>query len=107
MKTKLFYKKMVVGLCMAGLLAGIASAEITNRVVLVTGPLPQPGQIWVYDFAASPADLPAGSALAGQPDLDTTPQTADQIAEGKKLGAEIAAELVGRIHDMEMPAQRA
>jgi hypothetical protein len=110
MKTKLACKKWMFNLCLAGLLggwlAGNASAEITNRVILVTGPLPQPGQIWVYDFAATPADLPAGSALAGQPDLDTTPQTADQIAEGKKLGAQIAAELVGRIHDMGMPAQR-
>jgi hypothetical protein len=86
---------------------GSATADITNRVILVTGPLPQPGQIWVYDFAATPADVPANSALAGQPDLDTTPQTADQIAEGKKLGANIAAELVGLIHGMGMPAQRA
>jgi hypothetical protein len=31
----------------------------------------------------------------------------DQIAEGKKLGADIAADLVGRIHNMGMPAQRA
>jgi Domain of unknown function (DUF4410) len=85
--------------------ADCARADITNRETLVNGPLPQPAQIWVYDFAATPADLPTDSALAGQPDLDTTPQTPDQIAEGRKLGAEIAAELVQRIHDMRMPAQ--
>jgi hypothetical protein len=111
MKIKLSCKKSMFNLCLAGLVAGLlagnASADITNRVILMTGPLPQPGNIWVYDFAATPADVPANSALAGQPDLDTTPQTADQIAEGKKLGAEIAAELVGQIHGMGMPAQRA
>ena len=108
MKTKSSCKKLIFNFCLvgwvAGLLAGNASADITNRVTLVTGPIPQPGQIWVYDFAATPADIPAGSALAGQPDLDTTPQTAEQIAEGKKLGAEIAAELVADIQKLGMPA---
>ncbi|MFZ0826621.1 MAG: DUF4410 domain-containing protein [Verrucomicrobiia bacterium] len=85
-------------------ITGSAFADITNRVVLVTGPIPQPAQVWVYNFAATPADVPANSALAGQPDLDTTPQTADQIAEGKKLGAEIAAELVADIQKLGMPA---
>jgi hypothetical protein len=111
MKTKLACKKSIFNLCLvglaAGLLAGNASAAITNRVILVTAQIPQPGQIWVYNFAATPAEVPAESALAGQPDLDTTPQTAGQIAEGKKLGIDIAAELVGLIHNMGMPAQRA
>ena len=112
MKTKLsINNKTVFGLCLAGLVAGLlagnASADITNRVVLVTGHIPKPGQIWVYNFAASPADVPAESALAGQPDLDTTPQTADQIAEGKKLGAEIATELVADIQKLGMPAAQA
>jgi hypothetical protein len=109
MKMHLKLKSATLVVCLFALVvaAGSASADITNRVILVTGPLPQPGQIWVYNFAATPADLPANSTLAGQPDLDTTPQTDDQIAEGKKLGIDIAAELVGRIHDMGMPAQRA
>lgn len=88
-------------------IAECASADITQREVLVNGPLPRPGQIWVYNFAASPSEVPANSALAGQPDLDTTPQTEQQIAEGRKLGAEIASELVQRIHDLGMPAAQA
>ena len=87
--------------------AGSAAAAVTNLDALVTGKIPQPGQIWVYDFAATPADLPAGSALAGHPDLDTTPPTDAQIAEGKKLGAQIAVELVERIRSLGMPAQQA
>jgi hypothetical protein len=111
MKTKLSTKKSIFNLCLVGLvarlLAGNASADITNRVILVTGTIPQPGQIWVYDFAATPAEVPAESALAGQPDLDPTPQTPDQVAEGKKLGAEIAAELVADIQKLGMPAAQA
>ena len=90
--------------CSRWLSPGGASAHITDRENLVTGHDPQPGHIWVYDFAATPADVPADSALAGQPDLDTTPQTADQVAEGKKLGAQIAAELIADIQKLGMPA---
>jgi hypothetical protein len=84
--------------------AGSASADITNREELVTGQIPRPGNILVYDFAATAADLPVDSALAGQPDMDTKPQTAEQIAEGRKLGAQIATELVTDIRTLGMPA---
>ena len=86
--------------------AGCASTKI-ERDPVVTGKLPRPNNILVYDFSATPADVPAESALAGQPDLDTTPQTAEQIATGRQLGAQIAAELVEQIRAMGMPAERA
>jgi hypothetical protein len=85
--------------------AGCASTTI-QRDPVVTGKLPRPDRIWVYDFAATAADVPAESALAGHPDLDTTPQTAEQIAEGRQLGAQIAAELVEEIRGMGLPAVR-
>src|SRR6267378_6682942 len=99
MKTQMILKKIVFNLCIAGLaaaiLTGCASTKITNREQLVTGPIPRPATIWVYDFAATAADVPANSALVGEKDLDTAPpQTAEQIEEGKKLGAQIAKELV-------------
>ncbi len=87
--------------------AGSASAKVSDREQLVTGKLPRPDHILVYNFAATAADVAAESALAGQPDLDTTPQTAEQIAEGRKLGAQIAAELVEQIRGMRLPAERA
>jgi len=86
---------------------GCASTKVTSQEKFVTGPLPRPGNILVYDFAATAADVPADSALARQYSVEVTPQTAGQIAEGRKLGIEIVAELVGRIHDLGMPAQRA
>ena len=86
--------------------AGCASTKITDREQLVTGPLPRPATIWIYDFVATPDDVPANSALAGE-DLDPTPQTAGQIAEGKKLGLQIASELVAEINGMGMSAELA
>jgi len=85
--------------------AGCASTKITNRQQLVTGKLPRPDHVWVYDFAATAADVPANSALAGQ--ASATSQTAEQIATGRQLGADIAAELVEQIRGMGMPAGRA
>jgi hypothetical protein len=87
--------------------AGCASTKVTNREAYFPGQLPRPSQIWVYDFAATAADIPAESRLAGQPDLDTTPQTAEQIAAGRQLGDQIEAQLVEQIRGMGMPAERA
>lgn len=95
--------------CLFALLviAGCGSTKVTSRNELVTGQLPRPAHIWVYDFAATPADVPAESALAGQHSEHSTPQTAEQIATGRKLGAEIASELVKEIRGMGMPAEHA
>ncbi len=87
-------------------LNGCASTKVSDREELVTGSIPRPGTIWVYDFAATAADVPANSALAGE-DLDTTPQTPQQIALGRQLGYQIAAELVVEINGMGMRAEQA
>lgn len=87
-------------------IAGCASTQVSNRQQLVTGQLPRPNRIWVYDFAATPGDVPANSALAGQYAAPSTPQTAEQIALGRQLGAEIATQLVQQIQSMGLPAAR-
>jgi len=98
---------IVMGLFAMIVVAGCASTKVTEREQYVTGQLPRPANIWVYSFAATASDLPANSAFANQPDLDTTPQTSEQIAEGRRLGDEIAAQLVELIRDMGMPATQA
>jgi hypothetical protein len=98
---------VIVCLAVSLVLFGCASTTITDREQLVFGELPRPGNILVYDFAASADELPANSALYGNPELDTTPQTAEQLAEGKKLGALIATSLVADIQDMGMVAELA
>jgi Domain of unknown function (DUF4410) len=96
-------------LCLFTLLvvAGCAPTKITNRDELVTEQLPRPAHIWVYDFATTAADVPTDSALAGQHSEHSTPQTAEQIATGRKVGAEIAAQLVEKIRAMGLPAEQA
>jgi len=85
--------------------AGCASTKVSNRQELVTGQLPRPNMIWVYDFAASAADVPPGSGIAGQ--VTDASQTPEELATGRQLGAEIASQLVKEIQGMGMPAARA
>jgi len=87
--------------------AGCASTKVSDRDQVVTGQLPRPAHIWVYDFAARPEDVPDYSALAGQPSASSAPLTPEQIATGRKLGAQLAAELVTQINAMGMPAEQA
>lgn len=94
--------------CLSVLLvvAGCASTKVTSRNPIVTEQLPRPAHIWVYNFVATPEDMPADSALAGRNDLGQTPQTVEQIETGREVGAEIAAELVVQIRGMGLPAEQ-
>jgi len=88
--------------------AGCASTEVTDRQEYKGGKLPRPHHIWVYDFAATPAEVPAGSALAGQSTEHPTPQTPEQIELGRKLGEAIATQIVEEVRGgMGLPAKRA
>ena len=98
-----------IGLCVLALAvaAGCASTKVSDRHEYMGGKLPRPGHIWVYDFAATPADVPSESALAGQHAAHPTPQTAEQIATGRKVGEAIATQLVEEILNMGLLAERA
>ena len=61
----------------------------------------------MYDFAATAADVPAYSTLAGQASEGATPQTAEQIATGRQLDAEIGSQLVEQIRSMGLRAAQA
>jgi hypothetical protein len=61
----------------------------------------------VHDFAATPADIPAGSAVAGQYAEHSTPPTTEEIEVGRKLGAQVAQELVAELRGMGLPAVQA
>ncbi len=87
--------------------AGCASAKVTNQQRLVNEKLPRPDHILVYDFAATPGDVPADSPVAGQYSERSTPQTAEHITTGRQLGAQIAAQLVEEIRGMGLAAERA
>jgi hypothetical protein len=97
-----------LGVCLLAVLfvTGCASTKVSNQNQLVTGPLPRPGVIWVYDFTADPADVPADSELS-KADKAATPPTAEEAAAGRQLGIGIATGLVKEIQAAGMSAASA
>jgi hypothetical protein len=92
-------------LCLFALVvvAGCASTKVTEQHPVDIGKIPRPGHILVYDFVATPADVPADSDVT----LANEPQTPEQIEAGRQLGAQIAKELVAEIQGMGLPAVEA
>jgi hypothetical protein len=83
-----------------------AGTKVTDQDEMVTGKIPKPENIWIYDFAATPSDVPPESALAQAARDQQGSQTPDQVAAGRKLGAEIASELTREIQAMGLPARQ-
>lgn len=101
------FKYITMSLVVLLIAAGCAKTKVTDREEFVTGQLPRPTTIWVYDFAATPADLPIKTSLDREYYTDNAPQSEQQIAEGRKLGAEVETELVYRLRNMGFNADHA
>jgi hypothetical protein len=96
-------------LCLLSLVVvtGCASTQVTQQTPMSSPGLARPNTIWVYNFVANPADMPADSSISGQVGAPSTPPTAEQIEEGRRLGALIAQDLVGDINQMGLTAVQA
>ncbi|HEX5078045.1 MAG TPA: DUF4410 domain-containing protein [Geminicoccaceae bacterium] len=85
------------------LVAGCASTDVSNRQYYEGPPLPRPAHIIVYDFTGNPADVPANSPFAAQL-AEAPPLTPEQAELNRKLGAEVAKDLVADLQGMGLPA---
>jgi hypothetical protein len=89
-------------------LGACASSEITGRQAYSEQEkIARPGRVIVYDFAATPADIPPSARITGYYSVRQTPQTSKEIQLGRQLAAQVSKKLVREILDMGMPAQRA
>jgi hypothetical protein len=86
--------------------AGCASTEVTERQRYAGERLARPDRIIVHDFTADPAEVPRESAFAAELAGAPAP-TAEQLEVGRKLGAQVAQELVADLQGMGLPAVRA
>jgi len=102
-----FYSRAVAFLFAVALVSGCASTQVTQQTPLAQPGLARPNQIWVYNFVANPADMPANSSISGEVGSPSTPPTAEQLEEGRQLGALIAQELVADINAMGLSAVQA
>jgi hypothetical protein len=106
MKTPLTRRFCLLASCLlsVAVLAGCASSSVTGHQRYVYDKLPRPGNIVIYSFAASAADVPSDSAFAGQAYANGVVPTSEEIELGRELGDQIAARLVQKIEEMGLPA---
>ena len=67
----------------------------------------RPNQIWVYDFIADPARIPAESSIGPDVSAPSKPLTAEELETGRSLSALIAKDVVADIQAMGLPAVQA
>lgn len=87
-------------------LAGCATTNVTPTQRYQGPALARPDRILIYDFAASPADLPKWSAAAAAHHYAST-ASAEELSTGRKLGHMVAQELIEDINGMGMTAVQA
>jgi len=87
------------------LIGGCAKTTVSDRQYYEGPRLARPARVIVYDFAASASDLPAGYDVAiAAPAAEQTP---DDVSLGRKLGTEIAKNLVTDLQEAGLPAVQA
>jgi hypothetical protein len=85
------------------MVAGCASTAVTKRQRYEGEKLARPDRIIVHDFTANPAEVPPESAFATELAGAPAP-TPEQLEVGRRLGAQVARELVAELRRMGLPA---
>ena len=101
------FSRIVLCLLSLVVVAGCASTNVTQQTPMSSPGLARPNRIWVYNFVANSADMPANSSIRNEVGAPSTPPTAAEIEEGRQLGALIAQELVADINAMGLSAVQA
>jgi Domain of unknown function (DUF4410) len=89
------------------MLTGCASTKVTQQTPMGSPGLARPNQIWVYDFIADPATMPADASISADLSAPSTPPTAEDLETGRQLGALIAKDLAADIQAMGLSAVQA
>jgi hypothetical protein len=104
MKTMSFALALLI---VPAVFAGCASSKITSDTPLMAGDnIAKPARVIVWDFAATPADIPASSPASRLYETRSTPQSAKDVELGRQLGTRIADQLVEDIRAMGLAAER-
>ena len=77
-----FISRIVLCLLALVVVAGCASTNVTQQTPMSNPGLARPNRIWVYNFVANSADMPANSSIRGEVGAPSTPPTADANRRG-------------------------
>jgi hypothetical protein len=90
-----------------GMAVGCASTEVTKRDSKIgTEKITRPDRIYVYPFAATPADIPSWSVAAGRYAQPSETPNPEEIEVGRMIGDLVAKELVTEIAEMGLAAYK-
>jgi len=99
-------RRIAFGVLALVMAVGCASTEVVKRDSKIDGEkLARPDRIYVYPFAATPADIPPWSASAAKYSPLTKPPTPEELEVGRKVGGLVAKELVTEIAKMGLLAE--
>jgi len=99
--------RIVLCMFVLAVAAGCASTKVTKHESKIgSEKIARPDRIYVYPFAATPADIPTWSVSAGRYVEGTARQTPEQIEMGRTLGVLVAKALVTEIQKMGLPGLR-
>lgn len=87
--------------------AGCASTKVTEQTPMTNRAMARPDRIWVYDFVATPGEVPGDSSIRSGISAPIKPPTAEQTKTARQLGALISKELVADIQAMGLSAVQA
>ena len=100
--------RFVACLLILGIAAGCASTNVTTQDTRArTEEIAQPETIYVYPFVSTREDIPSWTAAAIRYAEPSEPQTAEELATARQLGAMVASELVAKITEMGLAASEA
>jgi hypothetical protein len=95
-------------LLVLGVVGGCASTKVVEQESTAgTRYLAQPETIYVYPFASTREDIPPWTAAAIRYAEPSEPQTTEDLATVRQLGALVASELVAEIKEMGLAASLA
>ena len=99
--------RMALCVLALGMAVGCASTEVTKRDSKIgTEKIPRPDRIYVYPFAATPADIPSWSVAAGRYAQPSETPNPEEIEVGRMIGDLVAKELVTEIAEMGLAAYK-
>jgi hypothetical protein len=87
--------------------AGCASTEVTQQTPIVEETISPPKQIWIYDFGASPIEVPSDPPAHRDASGEITSRPDMQLVSSRRLGALIASDLVEDIQAIGFSAVQA
>jgi hypothetical protein len=100
---------MLIALLMLGMAGACASTQVETVTTDISGPLPRPERVLVYDFAVSPEEVRLDRGLSARAAEATqgTSRTEQEIETGRKVASALSVHLVKEIRNLGLDAERA